>query len=254
MSLVRKILEATIPSGGSSATFTDSDIPNSLIRVYSTNGNIYPQNISLAGTTLTVTYEQVTSALGVAVELVKQGLEIDDNLTSDNTDHALSAKQGKVLKGLIDAIPAGITELSELDDVDITDLEDGQVLAWSDSDQKFINVDQSGGGSSNIYSTTETVVGEWFGQPLYRKVINFGALPNNTSKSVSHGITNLQYPVHLYGFAYGAGILTLPFVTIDHGSYQIALEISTTDVKVYTDYDRSSLNAYIIIEYTKSTD
>lgn len=170
MSLVRKILEATIPSGGSSATFTDSDIPNSLIRVYSTNSNIYPQNISLAGNTLTVTYEAVTSALGVAVELVKQGLEIDDNLTSDNTDHALSAKQGKVLKGLIDAIPAGITEL---DDVDITDLEDGQILAWDADAEKFVNVDQSGSDEGDIYSTSETIVGKWIdGSNVYRKVID----------------------------------------------------------------------------------
>lgn len=141
MSLVRKILEATIPSGGSSATFTDNDIPNSLIRVYSTNSNIYPQNISLAGNTLTVTYEAVTSALGVAVELVKQGLEIDDNLTSENTDHALSAKQGKVLKGLIEGLDIP-DNISELQDVNITDIEDGQVLAWDDTAEKFVNVDQ----------------------------------------------------------------------------------------------------------------
>lgn len=177
MALVRKILEATIPSGGSSAIFTDSDIPNSLIRVYSTNSNIYPQNISLTGNTLTVSYETVTSALGVAVELVKQGLEIDDNLTSDNTDHALSAKQGKVLKGLIDAIPAGITELSELDDVEITDIEDGQVLAWDEVEEKFINVDQSGGSDENIiYSYTPVKVGKWLDdRDVYRCVYDLGS-------------------------------------------------------------------------------
>lgn len=171
MALVRKILEATIPSGGSSATFTDSDIPNSLIRVYSTNSNIYPQNISLAGTTLTVTYEAVSSALGVAVELVKQGLEIDDNLISDASDHALSAKQGKALKGLIDSIPAGVTELSDLDDVDITDIEDGQILAWDETAEKFVNVDQSG-GSTQDYTETEVLIGKWIdNKNLYKKTI-----------------------------------------------------------------------------------
>lgn len=169
MALVRKILEATIPSGGSSATFTDSDIPNSLIRVYSTNSNIYPQNISLAGTTLTVTYEQVTSALGVAVELVKQGLEIDDNLTSDNTDHALSAKQGKALKTLIDNITVP-DEITDLSDVNVTDIEDGQVLAWDGVSEKFVNVDQSGGDVTE-YVTTETLIGKWIdGKNLYRQI------------------------------------------------------------------------------------
>ena len=167
MALVRKILEATIPSGGSSATFTDSDIPNSLIRVYSTNSNIYPQNISLTGNTLTVTYEVVSSALGVAVELVKQGLEIDDNLTSENTDHALSAKQGRVLKGLIDGLDIP-DSISELQDVDITDIEDGQVLAWDETAEKFINVNQSVGGTCFIDTNN---------------LITSGSLPSNTEVS-----------------------------------------------------------------------
>lgn len=162
MALVRKILEATIPSGGSSATFTDSDIPNSLIRVYSTNSNIYPQNISLAGNTLTVTYEAVTSSMGVAVEIVKQGLEIVDALNSVDTDKALSAKQGYVLKGLIDniVIPTVPENITDLDDVVVNDIEDGQVLAWDEETEKFVNVDQSN-DKGVIYSTTEKLTGKW---------------------------------------------------------------------------------------------
>ena len=171
MSLVRKILETTIPSGGSSATFTDSDIPNSLIRVYSTNSNIYPQNISLAGNTLTVTYETVSSALGVAVELVKQGLEIDNSLDSDASDHALSALQGKNLKTLIDNIPEGKSNISDMNDVDITDIEEGQVLAWNETSEKFINVNQSG-GSTQDYTENEVLVGKWIdNKNLYKKTI-----------------------------------------------------------------------------------
>ena len=189
MALVRKILESTIPSGGSSATFTDSDIPNSLIRVYSTNSNIYPQNISLTGNTLTVTYEVVSSALGVAVELVKQGLEIDDNLTSDNTDHALSAKQGKVLKGLIDDLDIP-DNISELQDVDITDIEDGQVLAWDETAEKFVNVDQSGGGEI-IYSLNEKIIGQWVdGSILYEKTILIPTV--STGTTYQHNITNVN--------------------------------------------------------------
>ena len=253
MALVRKILEATIPSGGSSATFTDSDIPNSLIRVYSTNSNIYPQNISLTGNTLTVTYEVVSSALGVAVELVKQGLEIDDNLTSDNTDHALSAKQGKVLKGLIDGlnIPDNI---SELQDVDITDIEDGQVLAWDETAEKFVNVDQSG-GSSNNYSITETVVGTYDGKPLYRKMFTTPISTNNL----------------LYGIIYNTGVSISPFISNVEQLFPILdhswILINNTDIRGFltlnnednttidcsTFYSRTG-TAYITVEYTKTTD
>ena len=228
MALVRKILEATIPSGGSSATFNDSDIPNSLIRVYSTNSNIYPQNISLSGNTLTVTYEQVTSALGVAVELVKQGLEIDDNLTSDNNDHALSAKQGKVLKGLIDAIPAGITELSDLDDVDITDIEDGQVLAWNAVSEKFINVNQSGGSSFDVYdfawvATSSTAVKT--------------ALTETKSLPAGKYIAIVHTP-------YGSNVTGYQFMILDDNEYVYQTSVLTnssyTSIAMFFDLDGTS--------------
>lgn len=106
---VTKILETTILSGGTTATFTDSDIPNSLIRIYSTDSNVYPLNVTLSSNTLTITYEAVSSEMGVAIELVKEGLEIVDDLTTTSANKALSANQGYVLKGLIDniVIPTG---------------------------------------------------------------------------------------------------------------------------------------------------
>lgn len=247
MALVRKILEATIPSGGSSATFTDSDIPNSLIRVYSTNSNIYPQNISLTGNTLTVTYETVTSALGVAVELVKQGLEIDDNLTSDNTDHALSAKQGKVLKGLIDDIPAGTTELSELDDVEITDIEDGQVLAWDDTNQKFVNVDNS--ASSEVsYSTEEQVIGTWLdGSTLYRKSVVLNSaltLISNTWTSIGQTISNINFIVNANGVSDAMG---------SYATYPLMAYVDSNAIKIMSCRSSDAIYPrYLTFEYTKS--
>ena len=253
MALVRKILEATIPSGGSSATFTDSDIPNSLIRVCSTNSNIYPQNISLAGTTLTVTYEQVTSALGVSVELVKQGLEIDNSLDSDASDHALSALQGKNLKTMIDNIPEGKSNISDMNDVDITDIEEGQVLAWDETSEKFINVDQSG-GSSNIYSNNEVVVGSYNGKPLYRKMIS---TPINTNNLISGVI----YNTGIYISNFIANVETL-FPISDHSWINLGnairgfLYITSEDNSALdcgTIYSRNG-TAYITVEYTKTTD
>ena len=180
--VVRKILEATIASGGTTATFTDADIPNSLIRVYSTNSNIYPQNISLAGNVLTVTYEAVTSSMGVAVEIVKQGLEIVDALNSDDADKALSAKQGYVLKGLIDniVIPTVPENITDLDDVDVNDIEDGQILAWDEVSEKFINVNQSGGGTVD-YTTDEKLVGTYLGKNLYTRT--FVGVPTSTGST-----------------------------------------------------------------------
>ena len=51
------------------------------------------------------------------------------------------------------------------------------------------------------YSTTETVTNaKWIdGKPIYRKVVNFGTLPNATVKAVAHGIVGLTRTINLYG-------------------------------------------------------
>lgn len=110
--------------------------------------------------------------------------------------------------------------------------------------------------SYDVYSTEEKEVGVWVdGKPLYQKTIDFGALPNNTSKSVSHGIANIEKIVHAFGIGVSAtSFLIIPFVTVESGRYQVGLEVSTTDVKIYTDYNRSSLYGYVTIQYTKTTD
>ena len=52
--------------------------------------------------------------------------------------------------------------------------------------------------NKTVYSTSETIVGEWLGKPLYRKVININNLPNNTYKAVAHNISNIEYVTKLY--------------------------------------------------------
>lgn len=238
MTRVTKILETTISTGGTTATFTDSDIPNSLIRVYSTDSNIYPQTMSLSGNTLTVTYEAVTSTLGVALELVKQGLVINDTLTSTATDEALSANQGKALKDIIDnlgvpaltdltdvdfvsladgdiivydsinekfvnqTMPSIPSDITDLDDVNITSIQDGQVLAWNDTAQKFINVNQSGDSSDN-YSTTETAIGKWIDNTtIYRCVFDLTSdvnVSNNAWYASGINIANLSKIFRCFG-------------------------------------------------------
>lgn len=131
---ITKILEQTLSAGATSVTFTDTDIPNSLIRVFSSNPDIIPVSRTLINNSLTVSYAPQSSSLDVAVEIVKAGIDIIDNLTSTESEKALSAKQGNVLKGLIDNIPPAITTLSGLNDVTITSPKSGQFLIFTDSD------------------------------------------------------------------------------------------------------------------------
>ena len=159
MALVAKILETTLTAGQTTVSFNDSDIPNSLIRVYTTNPDLFPIQQSLSGNVLTVAFEAQSSNVGVALEIVKQGLTVADNLTTESSDQALSAKQGKVLKGLIDGIviPTVPENITDLDDVEVSDIQDGQVLAWDSVTEKFENVNQSG-GSSNIWPLDATPI------------------------------------------------------------------------------------------------
>lgn len=106
-----------------------------------------------------------------------------------------------------------------------------------------------------IYSTEEQVIGKWIdGKPLYRKVINFGAIPNNTLKYVKHNISNIKYIKSCNGYAMnseGAGLIIPSY----NGTIYTNCYTTATEVHVKTNGDRSSFTTcYITLEYTKTTD
>jgi hypothetical protein len=60
--------------------------------------------------------------------------------------------------------------------------------------------------SFTTYSTSPVAIGKWTdGKIIYRKVVVLGSGPNNTSKSVAHGISNLDRVIRLYGGTGGIG-------------------------------------------------
>nr|DAS65368.1 MAG TPA: hypothetical protein [Bacteriophage sp.] len=100
------------------------------------------------------------------------------------------------------------------------------------------------------YSTDEIVVGTWIdGKPIYRKVVDIGDLPNNTSKYIDHNI-NIETPIKCSGICYNSAasmVFTLPMCNI-----HIWLDIN--QICVLTTVDRTNTTAKAIIEYTKTTD
>lgn len=113
--------------------------------------------------------------------------------------------------------------------------------------------------SRDIYSTTERVIGTWInGKPLYRKVVSFGTLPNNNTKTVAHNISNIGIVTSIKGI----GINTIshlyyviPATSVDALGNQIQIYCDNTDIYIKTGIDRSSITeSYIILEYTKTTD
>lgn len=108
------------------------------------------------------------------------------------------------------------------------------------------------------YSTSEVDTGfKWVdNKTIYKKTINIGALPNNTTKNKAHGISNLNDIIHIEGFArYSTGAYTripIPLVTLDQDT-QVSVTIDATNISLKTGADRSAASGHITLWYTKTT-
>lgn len=107
------------------------------------------------------------------------------------------------------------------------------------------------------YSTNETLTHKkWIdGKPIYRKVVDIGNLPNNTTKRVVANTSNLDSLISIQGLAFTTTkyYITLPDVYPNQQIYNIRLnyEKTTDEIVIVTTTDRSSYSGYVILEYTK---
>jgi hypothetical protein len=128
------------------------------------------------------------------------------------------------------------------------------------------------GKDAGIYDTSEVVNGQlYFPNPaltslstttptqrqVWRKVINFGALPNTGTTSVAHGLTLTASTTftRIYGTASNiAGNLYLPLPFAGTAlANNIELYVSATNVTIVTGSDRSAYTVtYVVLEYLKS--
>lgn len=119
------------------------------------------------------------------------------------------------------------------------------------------------------YYTQETINGQTFfpdrtnrkiePRPVYRTVVNFGALPHTGTTNVAHGIT---FPVpNSYTFTriYGAATdpATPEYIPLPYASpiaaNNISVSVGPVNVTITTGSDRSAFTtSYVILEYIKS--
>lgn len=91
---------------------------------------------------------------------------------------------------------------------------------------------------------------------VFRKLINFGALPNAGTKSVAHGLSPNSSWVftRIYGCAtdpVGFNYIPLPYAS-PTAANNIELSVSSTNVTVVTGSNRSAFTiCYIILEFVK---
>lgn len=111
------------------------------------------------------------------------------------------------------------------------------------------------------YSTTETVIGTWIdGKTIYRKIVDFGALPNTNAKSVSTGVSNIDTLIKIGASSLNptsGDYMYLPYAHTSGLASQVTLYININDnlINIRTGNDRSGFTkTYVIMEYTKTTD
>lgn len=118
---------------------------------------------------------------------------------------------------------------------------------WSNAWSPWINVNQG------RFESGEVRIGRWIdAKPIYRKVINFGALPNNTTKNVAHGISNIGDVVKFEGVM-ASGNYRYPIPQTTSGG-RVSIWLGGNNVSIQTTADFSSYSAKVVLEYTKSTD
>ena len=109
------------------------------------------------------------------------------------------------------------------------------------------------------YSTSEQDTGcKWIdGKKIYKKTIDFGALPNNAIKNIDHGVANIAQVVKIDGIiSFGSNTwsnIPLVYQGVD-SIYNAEFQVTTAQVHCATSKDRSNLSAIITFYYTKTTD
>lgn len=127
---------------------------------------------------------------------------------------------------------------------------------------------------STIYDVTETVIGSKFlplfattnaanatYRTLFRVVIDTGALPNASTKSVPHGIsTQSSYTfVKIYGAATDPGVSTitaaipLPFINTTTPGDSVQIDVDATNINITTTTANYVVytSSFVIVEYVK---
>lgn len=105
------------------------------------------------------------------------------------------------------------------------------------------------------YDGTERIIGTWFGETLYEKTINYGAMGSDlVDNPKPHGIANVDHIWIYDGFVY---LSTGRTYGLHHPSDsfgdQWEFYADRTNIVSWAGSDRSNLNAIVTVRYTKSS-
>ena len=112
-----------------------------------------------------------------------------------------------------------------------------------------------------FYNTQERQIGTWIdGIALFEKTIDFGALPNNASKSIPHNVDNIDIVWIYDGFVRNGdnfcglnSVRNAKNTPAEIKSYDWKTAVTKTEVTIETTSDKSAATAVVVIRYTKQT-
>lgn len=135
------------------------------------------------------------------------------------------------------ALPDNSVSTSKVQDAAITSSKiDWATIKYSTSEEQPIGIDANG-------------------DTVYRRLIDFGALPNNNIKLVASGIVGLKSVVSLTAIATisgGGTYLSLPYCHPSIANLNINIAYTSDSIQIMTGSDRSNYTAVAVLEYTKS--
>ena len=179
--------------------------------------------------------------------------------TSTTSEHAYEVGDHLMLAGQRYIVTANIAVGDALDvstNIQAISFEDETGLSQADFADIITPLPGKFMGGIN-FSTEEQVVGTWIdGKPLYQKTVSCGALPNNTTKDVNHGIANIDQYVSVFGIFWdtsGTGeSAMMPFGTPGNDNVGVWTKNKLTIV-LHTGSNRTAQSACVTLQYTKST-
>lgn len=157
----------------------------------------------------------------------------------------------------------GASALTDLSDVNVSNPSDGQVLKYDDATNKWVNANESGGGSGHTYSETEQVVGTWTdGKPLYEITVPITSFSYGSAFTVAHGISNLNKVVESKGRFYRGDEGSwnpIPFIYPGNpsswGIQDYNYKSTVFSMFIGSSFSSSQISGMsITIRYTKTTD
>ena len=109
----------------------------------------------------------------------------------------------------------------------------------------------------NTYSTDEIMIGDWFGQPLYRRCWEVQSMPNATEMTIQTGLTGL-YVRFCYGCMHNISFCSnLPYVSKDNVANNVAIYtqfVTSLNIIIKSGNNQSANSGIIVIEYTKNSE